>query len=274
MFNNWRRRPPILLYNSMYPLKSSVAAPSLYLNPITNPRNLLHTNNHKNSSDINHSLVTSSASSHPSALSNQKADFSMFEDAKASGVRVLVPLKEVAEVDTLGVVVAAMDMSTNMNARQFLEASLRLVRGVDPEVKEAVETVALTSNARIWDQVPVLKRFVFVSYLFLEIYLTFIYSPFELVPCGIFTSILAMSDSAGSSAKPFSLGPSYSLPGSKPEAERLSSASICSIATKSGACLRPTMLLLGTISETLRQELRPSKKVALLGVSRNSVLSK
>jgi hypothetical protein len=274
VFNNRRQHPPILLYNNMYPLKASVAALSLYPNPTFHPRNPLHTNNHKSSSDINHSLAMSRAFLRPSAPSNQKADFSMFEDAKASDARVLVPLREVAEVDMLGVVVAAMDMSANMNARRLLEASLHLVGGVDPEAKEAVETVVLTSNTRIWDQVPVLKRFVFISYFFLELYLTFIYSPFELVPCGISTSTLAMNDSAGSSAKPFSSGPSYSSPGSKPEAERLSSASICSTAMKSGACLRPTMLLLGTISETSQQEPRRSKKVALLGVSKNFALSR
>jgi hypothetical protein len=145
-----------------------------------------------------------------SAQSNQKADFSMSEGAKASGMPAQVLLREVVGVMAdMGVVVAAMDMSANMNARRLLEGSLHLVRGVDPEAKEAVETVMLTSNARIWDQVPVPKRFVFISYLFLEIYLTFLYSLFELVPCGIFTFILAMSDSAGSSAKLFSSGPSY-----------------------------------------------------------------
>jgi hypothetical protein len=102
--------------------------------------------------------------------SNKKADFSMFEGAKTSGARMLVPLREVAEVDTLGVVVVVpTDMSANTNARRLLEVSLRLVRGVDPEAKEAVETAVLALNARIWDQVTVLKRFVFISYLFLKI---------------------------------------------------------------------------------------------------------
>jgi hypothetical protein len=79
-------------------------------------------------------------------------------------------------------------------------------------------------------------------------------------------SILATSDSAGSSAKLSSPGLSYSLPGSKQGVERLSSASIYSIAMKFGACLRLTTLLLGTTSETLQQGHRPLMKLALLGV--------
>jgi hypothetical protein len=68
-------------------------------------------------------------------------DLLMFEGAKVPGAQVLVLLREVVEVDTLGVVVAAMDMSANMNIRRLLEASPRLVRKVNLEAKEAAERV-------------------------------------------------------------------------------------------------------------------------------------
>jgi hypothetical protein len=167
VFNNRRQHPPIMLYNNLYPLKILAAAPSLYLTPNTN---LLHTNTHKSSSDISHSLATSSAFSRPSALSNRRADCSMSDGAKVSGARVPVLLREVAEamVDILAAVVAATDMNANMNARP-LEASRRQARGVDLGAKEEVEMVASTSSVPIWDLVPVPKRLVFISYFFWEL---------------------------------------------------------------------------------------------------------
>jgi hypothetical protein len=130
-------------------------------------------------------------------------------------------------VAVLATVVAAMDMNANMNARP-LEASRRQARGVDLRVNEEVEMVAATLSVLIWDLVLVPKRLVYISYYFWElIQHLFTCSLFELAPCGISMSTLATSDSAGSSAKPSSSGPSYSLPGLKQGAESLSSASTC-----------------------------------------------
>jgi hypothetical protein len=177
VFNNRRQCPHILLYNNMYPLKTSVATPNLYPTPTINHKNPLHTSNHKNSSDINHSPAMSNTFSRLSAPSNKKADFSILEGAKVSDVRVPVLLREAAEVmvDMLGVAAAVTDMNANMNAKRLLEASRRPVRGVDPEAKEVVERVVSTSNALIWDQVPVLKRFVLFLIIF-GIILTFMFT--------------------------------------------------------------------------------------------------
>jgi hypothetical protein len=75
MFNNQPQRPPIMWYSNLYPPKTLVAVPSLCLVPTTK---LLHTNNHKTSSDISHNPATYSAFSRPSALSNWRANCSMF----------------------------------------------------------------------------------------------------------------------------------------------------------------------------------------------------
>jgi hypothetical protein len=90
VFNNRQQRPPIMLYDNLYPLKTLVAVPSLSPTP---PRARASAT----------ALATSSSFSRRSAQSNKKVDCSMFEDVKVSGMRVPVLPREAARaiVDTL-----------------------------------------------------------------------------------------------------------------------------------------------------------------------------
>jgi hypothetical protein len=122
VFNNRRHHLPTMLYNNLCPLKILVAAPSLDLTP---NMNIFHANTHNSSSDISHSLTTSSAFSRPYDLLNRRADYSSLGGAEFSSAEVPVLLREVREAtaDMLGVV-AAMGMNANVNAR-LLEARRR-----------------------------------------------------------------------------------------------------------------------------------------------------